>query len=114
MPQGSTEPALACSCSSCDEHGYSLAYIVACGKVEHFLLVHSALAVVDDLADRGLVAEAGVLYQPGVTARGAVIQLGLYKQLQAVFQGERVMLTRLLHRSPVMRHSGHLQTSQGV
>ena len=37
-----------------------------------------------------------------------------YKQLQAIFQGERVMLTRLLHGSPVMRHSGHLQTSQGV
>lgn len=61
MPQGSTEPALACSCRSCYEHGYSIAHIVASGEVEYLLLVHSAFAVVDDLADRGLVAEAGFL-----------------------------------------------------
>ena len=32
----------------------------------------------------------------------------------AIFQGERVVLTRLLHGSPIMCHSGHLQTFQGV
>ena len=61
VSQGSTEPALASSCRSCDEHGYSLAHIVACGEVEHLLLVHSTLAVVDDLAYRDQVAEAGFL-----------------------------------------------------
>ena len=114
VSQDSTEPALACSCSSCDEHGYSLAYIVVCGEVEHLLLVHSTLAVVDDLAYRDQVAEAGFLRQTLILACRAVVQLGLYKQLQAIFKGERVMLTRLLYGSPVMRHSRHLQTSQGV
>ena len=100
VPRSSTEPDLACSCRTCDEHGYSLAQIVACGEVEHLLLVHSTLAVVDDLAYRDQVAEAGFLCQTLILACRAVVQLGLYKQLQAIFQGERVMLTRLLYGSP--------------
>ena len=86
VPQSSTEPDLACSCRTCDEHGYSLAQIVACGEVEHLLLVHSTLAVVDDLAYRDQVAEAGFLCQTLILACRAVVQLGLYKQLQPSFR----------------------------
>ena len=64
MPEGCTQPALARTCGTGDEHGHTLAHIVAGGKVEHLLLVYSTLAVVDDLADGGLIAEACLLHEP--------------------------------------------------
>ena len=51
MTESRSKPALSRACSTGDEYGYPLAHIVAWGKVEHLLFVHSALAVVDDLAD---------------------------------------------------------------
>ena len=88
--------------------------VVAVGQVEQFLLVHAARGVEQDLVDGGLVAEAGLLQEPGVAAHRAAVKLGLYHQRQAVAQGELLAAARLLQGCPEVCHSGHFQTSEVV
>lgn len=88
-----------------DENGSALLDVLTGCQLQEAALVASLGGVEDDLLDAGVIAEAGVLDEPGRFVGRALVVLRLDQHHKTVLEDDFLMLPRLLEILPAFSHA---------